>query len=384
MVRELQMASRRDFFDRRREHSEIKSRIVTSYFATWARVMMGAAVRGQRTVTYLDLFAGPGRYRDGTESTPMAILKKAIGQKDLENALVAIFSDKTEEIALQLRAAINELPGIEALKHRPEVENLEVGPAIIGKFERASRMPTFLFADPWGYKGLSLALIQSILKDWGCDCVFFFNYNRINMGISNDVVRAHMDVLFTQRRADSLRSRLPRLQPWERERAVLEELSNALQELGGKYVLPFSFKNAAGTRTTHHLIFVSKSFKGYEIMKDIMAKESSTFIDGVPSFEFCAMREGTPPLPGLFQPLADLEKMLLEEFAGRRLTTHQIFERHCLGKDYILQNYKRTLIKLEAEKRIETNPPADRRRKNKEGITFGDDVMVVFPKRKKT
>jgi three-Cys-motif partner protein len=378
------MASRKDFFDRRSEHSEIKSRIVTSYFAMWARVMMGAATRGQRTVAYLDLFAGPGRYKDGTESTPIAILRKAIGQKDLENALVAIFNDKTKKIAFQLRTAVNELPGIEALKHRPEVENLEVGPAIVGKFERASRMPTFLFADPWGYKGLSLALIQSILKDWGCDCVFFFNYNRINMGISNNVVRVHMDVLFTKQRADSLRSRLPRLQPWERERAVLNELSNALRELGGRYVLPFTFKNATGIRTTHHLIFVSKSFKGYEIMKGIMAKESSTFIDGVPSFEYCAMREGAPPLPDLFRPMAELEKMLLEEFAGRQLTTHQIFERHCVGKDYILQNYKKVLIKLEAENKIETNPPADKRRKNKEGITFGDNVMVIFPKRSKT
>src|SRR5207248_10024637 len=41
---------------------------------------------------------------------------------------------------------------------------------------------TFLFVDPFGYKGLSLQLVNSVIKDWGCDCVFFFNYNRISMG----------------------------------------------------------------------------------------------------------------------------------------------------------------------------------------------------------
>ena len=63
-------------------------------------------------------------------------------------------------------------------------------------------MPTFFFVDPWGYKGLSLRLINSVLKDWGCDCVFFFNYNRINMGLGNDAVEKHMDALFGKERGE--------------------------------------------------------------------------------------------------------------------------------------------------------------------------------------
>jgi len=52
------------------------------------------------------------------------------------------------------------------------------------------------------------------------------------------------------------------------------------------YVLPFRFKNAR-SRTSHYLNFVSKHFKGYEIMKDIMArKNSSAAHQGVLSFEY--------------------------------------------------------------------------------------------------
>ena len=36
--------------------------------------------------------------------------------------------------------------------------------------------------------------------------------------------------------------------------------AQALKEMGGKYVLPFSFKNESGKRTSHNLVFVSKAF----------------------------------------------------------------------------------------------------------------------------
>ena len=39
----------------------------------------------------------------------------------------------------------------------------------------------------------------------------------------------------------------------------------------------------ASPQVSNYLVFVSKHFKGYEIMKDIMAAESSTTEQGVPS-----------------------------------------------------------------------------------------------------
>jgi hypothetical protein len=64
----------------------------------------------------------------------------------------------------------------------------------------------------------TMRLIRATLKDWGCDCIFFFNYNRINPGIGNLSVEEHMDALFGKKRADALRDRfkMKRLQPHER------------------------------------------------------------------------------------------------------------------------------------------------------------------------
>jgi hypothetical protein len=195
------------------------------------------------------------------------------------------------------------------------------------------------------------------------------------MGLANERVKKHMDALFGEERADVVRQKIDGCSPKERELLIVEELSNALKEMGGKYVLPFRFVDEAGKRTTHHLIFVSKHHRGYGIMKDIMAKESSTHDQGVPSFEYSPADEKFPTLFALTRPLDDLQEMLLERFAGQTLRMVEVFERHNTGTPYIKKNYKDVLLQLEAKKAIATEP--SQRRKN----TFADDVRVTFPQR---
>lgn len=194
------------------------------------------------------------------------------------------------------------------------------------------------------------------------------------MALDNPTVKGHMADLFGEERALELRSRLSRLAPNEREAAIVEEIGNALQDLGGKYVLPFRFRNKQGSRTSHYLIFVSKNFRGYDIMKEIMARESSSSEQEVASFEYSSATERQPLLAGLLRPLDELEAVLCEEFAGQTLTMSKIYEQHSVGTPYISKNYKNALLKLEAEGKI-TTYSAKRRKKN----TFADDVIVTFP-----
>lgn len=374
------------FFDETTEQSLVKAMIVSKYFWAWAKVIIPTAKQyyGGK-IAYIDLFAGPGRYKDGTMSTPLLILEKAIQDPDMRQMLVTTFNDVDGDKSRSLETAINALPGVETLKYRPQVNNEEVGEKIVNEFEGHRLIPTLFFVDPWGYKGLSLRLINSVLKDWGCDCIFFFNYNRINMGLPNEAVDEHMNALFGEGRANRLREGLKKLRPDERELAIVEEIAQALKTMGGKYVLPFCFKNEKGNRTSHHLIFVSKNFKGYEIMKGIMAGESSKADQGVPSFTYSPSDRKYALLFELTRPLEDLEGMLLEEFAGRSMKMKEIYEVHNVGRPFIEKNYKQALRKLEAEGRITADPPAAKRRKDKDGlgVTFGPKVVVTFPKKAK-
>ncbi|ULQ61056.1 three-Cys-motif partner protein TcmP [Brucepastera parasyntrophica] len=200
------------FFSEQSEASLVKATIISKYFFTWAKVIMGAqdrySFKSENKIAYIDLFAGPGRYEDGSASTPCMILEKAIEDEKICNRLVAIFNDRDIDNVKSLETTINSIPGIERLKYKPGINNEEVGEEIVKMFEEMNLVPTFFFVDPWGYKGLSLRLINSVLKDWGSDCVFFFNYSRINMGLSNPFVEEHMSALFGNEKVLELREQL--------------------------------------------------------------------------------------------------------------------------------------------------------------------------------
>jgi hypothetical protein len=164
-----------------------------------------------------------------------------------------------------------------------------------------------------------------------------------------------------------------------RESLILEELAQAIKAMGGKFVLPFRFKNASGKRTSHSLIFVSKNFKGYSIMKDIMAKESSTEDQGVPSLTYSPADATMPLLFSLQRPLDQLEKSLLKNFAGNELSVENIFECHSVDRPFVLKNYKEVMMRMESEGKLAVRSLKGNRRKG----TFADHLLVRFPEREK-
>ena len=321
------------FFDEQQEQSQVKAEIVAKYFNAWADVMLANAKRGYSVerIGYVDLFAGPGRYKDGAKSTPLLVLERAIEKPDLAARLVAMFNDKAPDNVDSLKEAVGNVAGINSLGTPPQIYCSEVGDSANEIFDQVRMLPTFSFIDPFGYKGLSRGIIQSMIKDWGCDCVFFFNYSRINAGINNDAVRSHMDALFGSERIDRMRAILAGMNSTDREAFVLEELAQALKELGARFILPFRFRRPDGSRTSHALVFVTKHIRGYEIMKDIMARASSTEDQGVPSFEYSPADEQCPLLFSLNRPLETLAADLLVRFKGRRTTMAEIYDAHHVG-----------------------------------------------------
>ncbi|WP_281337268.1 three-Cys-motif partner protein TcmP [Flavobacterium eburneipallidum] len=369
-----------NFFDEQLEQSLVKSTIVSKYFGVWSKVIISTQKRFPRNsqkIAYIDLFAGPGRYKDGTMSTPHKILSNAIDDNDLSERLVAVFNDKDETNSQELEKTIFEIPKIDTLKHKPEIWNQEVGENIVLKFEKINLIPTLFFVDPWGYKGLSLRLVNSVVKDWGCDAIFFFNYNRINMGLSNDKVKSHMEALFGKDRSEKMRIELDKKNAVQRELLIIEELCQALKEYGSRFVLPFRFRDSNKKKTSHHLIFVSKNFKGYEIMKEIMAKESTNDEQGVPSFAYdpADLMPKQTLLFKLSRPLDDLKEDLLKVFYKKKLTMREIYEQHNVDTPYIKKNYKDVLKEFYENGLIDA---ISNKNKAPKAGTFADDIIVTF------
>ena len=359
----------------------IKTKLVTKYFGAWTNVMMPRLTRPGERLAYIDLFAGPGRFEDGNPSTPLWILNHAINKPGLCQRLVTTFNDKKPEFAEQLQTEIDALPGIEKLTYKPQVSNAAVGSQLVDMLRGLSLVPTLFFIDPWGYKGLSLDLIGQAIKSWGCDCIFFFNYNRINSGLNNPYVAELMTDLFGATRLEQLRAKVAGRSSDERQTIIIDILTNALGEVGGRYVLPFEFESEHGKRPSHYIIFVSKEFRGYHIMKEVMAGLSSD--DGeVKSFEYVRMKSPQMQLfaeLGRTHSIAALKDLLAITCAGMTHSVLRVYENNTVGTPYTLKNVKDAIIALESEGRVSVDKPAAKRMRLGK-VTLGDERIVTFPR----
>lgn len=372
------------FFVEQLAGSKVKSSIVSQYFKKWSKVIIGQVKRTNGDLAYLDFFCGPGKYEDGSDSTPLLILSQAVEDPYLCEHLISLFNDHSPENVEKLQQAIATIPGIERLKHAPVVLNETVGGELVKQMKGINLLPSLVFIDPFGYKGLSLELIGSVIKDWGCDCIFFFNYNRINAAITNPFMKAHVNGLFGLERADMLRTRVKGMNADDREKLVLQTFIEALKEIRGDHTWKYKFYQEEMDKTSHFIVFVSKHPLGYSLMKETMAANCE-HDHGVPLYEF---RPGGrvidvgPHQMSLFgevvsrSPIEDLKDDLLATYAGKTLTVQDIFYEHHLEKPYILANYKTALLELESEGRIKTEPRE--RRKYRGNPTMGDAVKITF------
>lgn len=373
-----QPAGRRakDFFHEQGPQSAIKAEIVRKYFLSWARISVKRAGR----ILYMDLYAGPGKYDDGTPSTPLLVLKQIIDNPELHDKVVTFFSDKDKGAIEKLKGAVAKLPGIEQLKFPPVIQSGQVTKQISDDLTRLSLVPTFMFLDPFGYKGISADLIGSALSNPGSECVFFFNYNRVAPGLVNDKVRGHVDALFGAPRVEQLKNLVSTLGVAGSEAATMQALRESMKECGGAYIQPFRFRKNG--RTTHYLIFVGAHALGHKIMKDVMGSFSTHAYQDVPSFEYV---QGRDPGIELFTPtpIDDLKAELLTVFSGESLTVQQVFDKHNLGTNYVMRNYKEAIKQLMREGtipegvRTETHKPVLKHPYN----TMPEDVQITFPRR---
>lgn len=110
--------ARERFFEERSDESRIKAELVDKYFRAWARVIRATVERTGGRIAYIDLFAGPGRYRDGAASVPLMVLRNAIDDDFLCRHLVTIFNDKDSNNTRTLEEQIRLIPDISSLDLR--------------------------------------------------------------------------------------------------------------------------------------------------------------------------------------------------------------------------------------------------------------------------
>jgi three-Cys-motif partner protein len=365
------------FFDNApRDSSRVKRQIVTEYFDYYMRVM----ARNGKTAGYVDLFAGPGVYGSGEESIPILICKQVVSDPRLRTSVKLWFNEGDLENFEKLKANVSAVVGIDTLAHVPKIT-----PHVISEFfgVRLSQMrtPSFVFADPCGYKGLSLRLIASALKPFGNDCVFFLNYNRINMKIGYEVMNESINTFFEAARADRIREEIRTTQsPQAREAIILAAVTAALKNEAGAHSLTFGFRTREGGGTSHHLVYSTKNAKAQNQMKRIYTKASSDQADGVGSLDYDP-HDAEPRTLLLFGPLVEVKDRLLQVFAGQTVTFDEVIVAETDTR-FTDTAYRNALLELEEEGRVFVSPRAEERRFQPGGErrTLPGTVSITFPK----
>jgi len=361
------------FFKKPSDASRRKLQIAGGYFDSYMNVLARGHEAG-----YADLFAGPGRYENGEKSVPLAICEKVVADERLRNLVRLWFNEGDPDWAAQLESNIKTVAGIAALRYEPRVTRIVISKALAPRLERLS-IPTFTFADPCGYKGLSLRLITAALKGFGNDCLFFFNYNRVNMKLGYPVMDESIDEFFEPKLAATLRGEVGALTPPARERRVLAAIDEALRQAGAA-PLAFAFRTREGGGTSHHLVFASKSQKGTTIMKRLMNQASSRIIDGVGSWDYDPRDQGIRQQE-LFAGLYEVRERVLSAFAGRTAAFDQIIEEEMASTRYTDSNYRDALLELESEGLLVMDPPAVERPMQAGGVkrTLPGRTRITFP-----
>lgn len=361
-------------FDEQREQSAIKTEIVIKYFDAWSKILSHHFPK----IAYIDLFAGPGIYDDGTISTPILVLQKIASSPILSKKTVVCLNEKNEHNYAALVKNINNIKNITSLAFKPKITNNEVNYNTPKNF-MFNKIPCFCFIDPAGYNGLSLELLKAFGKDYGSDIIFFFNYNDINRAISNSKVLDNMRQLFGEKHFFKLKNALGSAQVQNRESIIMNEMSETIKDIGINYVLPFRFKTEGKNRTSHYIIFASKNITGFNIMKDIMYKIGEKDFNGIGQFEFIPScdKTGSTQLSiiDLFSiPFEDFKNNLCARYSGQTLTMKHLYTLDSPNTSFVSKQYKKALIELEKEGRITCDKPYDQRRSG----TFSDQTIIFF------
>lgn len=328
--------------------SRTKTKILVDSFMGWASVMLNV---NPAVLSYIDLYCGRGTYKKGGAwATPLELFNKVSTHPRLPDVLKMLFNDSREASVFELRDSLMAHPRFGAMRFKPRFSVGEVDQDMVADLRsRRPRTPTYAFIDPFGYKGLTQHLIHEILQEYGCDVMFFFSYHVIKRVLRNpnNRMRSHLDALLGTQRVDLLREMLVDHVPeHDLERAALDALAESMRAIDGQTVLSFAFRRSTG-HASHHLAFVSKHPKGFEVAKEAMARNSSWWYDeNIPSLEYCQpgfehalLRVDPPTIPKLMN-------LLVERCGGHIVSVEDAYVAVLYDTPYYKPNVRDAIMRL--------------------------------------
>ena len=149
-------------------HTEAKHGILKGYLQAWIPILSS----NHRRIVIVDGFSGPGEYKGGEPGSPVMALDVAKDHVEKGNIspnseVVFVFIEERSDRAAHLEGLVK--PYSEIPQLQIHVENHEFNgtfSVVLDDLRKVGKQiaPTFVFADPFGFKGLPMRLLHRVLS----------------------------------------------------------------------------------------------------------------------------------------------------------------------------------------------------------------------------
>lgn len=287
------MEKNENFFEKQSASSYVKAKIVSSYFPQYCRILSKFP---QKQFRYIDLFAGPGLYGDGHESTPLMIAKECYADENLRKRVWMLFNDKKYKGVLEENFMERYPKG--TFGKDPFFADRTIGECeTVEKYLQKNTMvngrnssPALLFFDPFGYKGIKTQVLADFLQNWGNEIFLFLNTKRINPAIDNALFLRYIKDMFPLSYAEVKLGKGKKETVNARLQYIVDMLGREFNLLLNKsvYYTAFQFQEEDIKTTSHFILHLTKNAKGYELVKTIYNDFANvgTVFDGFHTYTF--------------------------------------------------------------------------------------------------
>ena len=342
-------------------HTAAKLDILGAYLRAWFPILSRG--RNFDRIIYIDGFAGPGRYKQGEDGSPMVALKAALRaiHGPVKLPFEFHFVERRRRMVAALNANIAHLrehcvipSGVEIHVHAglffEDAYRQHIRPRLLAH----PRAPAFALVDPFGWKGFPMQILTDLMKRPSTEVLVNFMFEEINRFLNHPDQHMNFDKLFACR--DWRRA-------YEQAGAMRKKFIHDLYRdqlrgvAGAKYVRSFEMRNARNV-SDYFLYFASNNLLGLAKMKEAMWK-----VDPGGGYSFSDATNFDQAV--LFQPEPDrreLRRLIAERFAGTRATVAEVELFVLEHTPFHAQHYRKVLAAMEDDGHLApVNPPPARR-----------------------
>ena len=318
-------------------HTRAKHEIIRRYLQAWTPILTQG---GFPEVMYVDGFAGPGRYSEGEDGSPVIALHVALEQQaQVEATIRFVFVENDEERANVLREIVDSLDTPN--KFQIEIyggEDFETAfGRVIDSYQGRQLPPTFAFIDPFGWSGVPFSIVEEIMSHRSCEVLVNFMYEEINRFLGHPDQEENFDAFFG---THEWREGVGLAGPQARNRFLHDLYGRQLRDVAGaRYVRSFEMRNERDV-VDYYLFYATNNILGLKKMKEAMWK-----VDQGGEFRFSDATDRNQAVLFGNEPRFDiLERQLLAHFGGRDATVAEI-EHFALAETAFRETHYRRILK---------------------------------------